>query len=145
MLPSEAWVGAGQGELYDWREESKMSGHEPSASERQFVEAVYAFAAEQMKSGSSPQQVQARLVEEGLDQDSAGIVVSNLVDLRSEAIREAGRKNMLYGALWCIGGIIVTAATYSAASPGGTYVVAWGAILFGAIQFFRGAGQAGEA
>jgi len=122
-----------------------MSGHEPSASERQFVEAVYAFAAEQMKSGSSPQQVQARLVEEGLDQDSAGIVVSNLVDLRSEAIREAGRKNMLYGALWCIGGIIVTAATYSAASPGGTYVVAWGAILFGAIQFFRGAGQAGEA
>jgi hypothetical protein len=44
----------------------------------------------------------------------------------------------LYGGLWCVGGIIVTAVTYSAASGGGSYVVAWGAILFGAIQFFRG-------
>ena len=49
-----------------------------------------------------------------------------------------GKKNMLYGALWCIGGIVVTAATYDAAEPGGAYVVAWGAIVFGAIQFFRG-------
>lgn len=116
-----------------------MSGHEPS--EQQILQAVYAFAAKQMKSGSSPQQVQARLVEEGLDQDSAAIVVSNLVDVRSKA----GRKNMLQGALWCLGGIVVTAATYSAASAGGTYMVAWGAIIFGAIQFFRGVGQAREA
>ena len=48
---------------------------------------------------------------------------------------------MFRGALWCGGGILVTVVTYLAAenSPGGgTYVVAWGAILFGAIQFFRG-------
>lgn len=50
-----------------------------------------------------------------------------------------GGKDMLVGALWCIGGIVVTALTYSAASEGGgTYVVAWGAILFGGIQFLRG-------
>lgn len=48
---------------------------------------------------------------------------------------------MLYGALWCIGGLVVTALTYSAASDGGTYVVAWGAVLFGAIQFFKGVWQ----
>ncbi len=107
-------------------------------SEEQIVQAVYAFAAEQMKNGLSPQHIQSMLVEKGLDQDFAATVVSNLTRLRSEAIREAGKKDMLYGALWCIGGIIVTAMTYSAAAPGGTYVVAWGAILFGAIQFFRG-------
>ncbi len=45
---------------------------------------------------------------------------------------------MVFGALWCIGGIVVTVVTYSAAASGGTYVVAWGAIVFGAIQFFRG-------
>ena len=50
----------------------------------------------------------------------------------------SGKKNMIYGALWCIGGIVVTAVTYSAASGGGTYIVAWGAIIFGAIQFFYG-------
>ena len=45
---------------------------------------------------------------------------------------------MLYGGLWCGGGILVTVVTYCAASGGGTYVVAWGAIVFGAIRFFQG-------
>lgn len=51
-----------------------------------------------------------------------------------------GGKVMLFGALWCIGGIVVTAVTYQAASSsgGGTYFVAYGAIIFGAIQFFKG-------
>ena len=52
-----------------------------------------------------------------------------------------GGKIMLFGALWCIGGILVTAITYSAAassSGGGSYFVAYGAIIFGAIQFFKG-------
>ena len=58
----------------------------------------------------------------------------------NSAQNERAQKDMLYGALWCIGGIVVTALTYSAASEqGGTYVIAWGAILFGAIQFLRGA------
>jgi len=107
-------------------------------SEEQIVQAVYGFAAEKMEGGASGQEVQSMLVGEGLDQDTAAAVVANLERIRFEAIRAAGKKNMLSGALWCIGGIIVTAATYGAASPGGTYLVAWGAILFGAIQFLRG-------
>lgn len=35
-------------------------------------------------------------------------------------------------------GLLVTFATYTAAAPGGTYVVAWGAILFGAFEGLRG-------
>src|ERR1700682_5596655 len=35
-------------------------------------------------------------------------------------------------------GIIITAVTYSAASHGGTYVVAWGAIAVGAWRFLLG-------
>jgi hypothetical protein len=45
---------------------------------------------------------------------------------------------MLDGALWCGGGILVTGLTYSMASSGGTYIIAWGAIVIGAIQFLRG-------
>ncbi|HTX89994.1 MAG TPA: SH3 domain-containing protein [Anaerolineales bacterium] len=54
--------------------------------------------------------------------------------------KSMGKKNMVYGALWFIGGIIVTVGTYSAAaaSGGGTYFVTWGAIIFGAIQFIQG-------
>src|SRR6185295_15854679 len=59
----------------------------------------------------------------------------------ADDIRAIARKNMIVGALWCGGGLLVTFLTYGAATSdpnGGTYVVAWGAIVFGAIQFFRG-------
>lgn len=59
-----------------------------------------------------------------------------VVQQKSKAL---GRKNMITGALWCIGGIVVTIATYGAASSGGgTYIVAWGAILYGAVQLVTG-------
>ena len=68
-----------------------------------------------------------------------------------EAIKSARRataeRNMIVGGLWCVGGILVTAVTYNmaASSPGGGhYFVAWGAILFGGIQFFKGLAQLGE-
>ena len=110
-------------------------------SEEEMVQEVYEFAAEQMSNGASEQQTRSLLVQQGLDPESAVIVVSNLTQMRSEAIRKAGKKEMLYGALWCVGGTIVTVATYAAASGGGTYIIAWGAIIVGAIQFFRGLWQ----
>ena len=53
-----------------------------------------------------------------------------------------GGRDMVVGGLWCLGGILVTVLTYGAAASnpgGGRYVVAYGAILFGAIQVIRGA------
>jgi len=38
-------------------------------------------------------------------------------------------------------GIGVTAATYSAASGGGTYIMAWGPIVYGFITLIRGLGD----
>jgi hypothetical protein len=48
---------------------------------------------------------------------------------------------MLHGAVWFFGGIVVTLFSYVAAvsSPGGGhYGIAYGAIIFGIVQFFRG-------
>jgi hypothetical protein len=53
-------------------------------------------------------------------------------------------RQMAIGLAWCIGGIAVTVATYAMAANGpggGTYVVAWGAIIFGMIRFFKGLAQ----
>jgi hypothetical protein len=47
----------------------------------------------------------------------------------------------VFGAIWCVGGIAVTALTYQMASGGGTFFVAWGAVLFGGIQCLKGLGQ----
>jgi len=111
---------------------------EEQLSDEGVVQEIYALAAEQMRSGASGPEIQSMLVEKGLNQEAAATVIENLTSMRSEAVRSAGRKNMLYGALWCIGGIVITAVTYTSARPGGTYLVTWGAIVFGAIQFFRG-------
>ncbi len=55
-----------------------------------------------------------------------------------EALASKYARRMLYGVLWAVGGTIVTVVAYEAASPGGTYIIAWGAIVFGIIDFFRG-------
>jgi hypothetical protein len=60
-----------------------------------------------------------------------------------QSVQNTPQHDMVVGGVWCIGGILVTAITYSAvAESGGTYFVAWGAILFGAIQFLKGAFRA---
>lgn len=66
--------------------------------------------------------------------------ISGRTPLRAlaEKSKALGRKNIISGALWCIGGIVVTVITYNAASGGGSYVVAWGAILFGFVQLIQG-------
>lgn len=103
------------------------------------VNQIYEYAAYLMVSEKKDAfETQKALIEQGLDEESASIVVSNLEQQIKEAKKEGANEDIMYGALWCVGGLIVTAVTYSAASGGGTYVVAWGAILFGAIQFIKG-------
>jgi fructosamine-3-kinase len=82
-----------------------------------------------------------RLVAAGMEKDQAWKVVKQVDDALGEAKRAKAKKDILHGALWCGGGCIVTILTYAAASRngGGGYMVAWGAIIFGAIQMIRGA------
>src|SRR5574340_1260222 len=111
------------------------------ATQEEAVQAVYKYAAELVRSGMSAAQIETRLREKGLEPSIASTVTRNIFAIRSKAMKEAGKKNMLYGALWCIGGIVVTVGTMAFASGGGSYIIAWGAILFGFIQFIRGLWQ----
>jgi hypothetical protein len=65
-----------------------------------------------------------------------------LDQLRRERIHQLGQlekkqagKDVLYGALWLGGGLVVTLISLSNGRGG---VIAYGAIIFGGIQFFRG-------
>jgi hypothetical protein len=57
-----------------------------------------------------------------------------------ESERRAARsKNITLGLILLVVGIVVTAATYDSASrQGGTYIIAWGPMVFGAIRLFKG-------
>jgi POT family proton-dependent oligopeptide transporter len=55
-----------------------------------------------------------------------------------DAPRASPARQMIVGAAWAIGGLLVTVLSYSATEGGGRYVVAYGAILYGVVTFFRG-------
>jgi hypothetical protein len=105
---------------------------------------LYRLAAEQIESGLSSQIVQSFLIKNGLDQEEAEAVISDFYKCNSEENRTAGRRKMYFGGFFFICGTAITVITYCAAAPGGTYVISWGAIIFGAILFIRGLVQAGE-
>ena len=114
-----------------------MSNADPEAEKA--LRALFEYAAQLVGAGNSQGEVESKLRERGVDAEVAQLITHKLFALRGEARKKAGSKNMLIGALWCVGGLAVTGLTYSAASDGGgTYIVTWGAIIFGAIQFFRG-------
>jgi len=80
------------------------------------------------------------LGERGVDTDTAFAAIEKVENNLKGVDRKAGRKDMLWGAIWFIGGLTVTLVTYSDASQGGgRYTVAYGAIIFGLIQLVRGA------
>jgi hypothetical protein len=120
------------------------------------LEALLSYASRRLSEGQTPTEVQLDLMAKGLDREPASLIVQKLVSerLREGAQRSAAdaetnrwaaqarsdeaRSNMVSGAVICVIGILITVVTYSAAKGGGTYVVAWGAIAFGAIRLFKG-------
>ena len=104
----------------------------------------YSQAAILVREGKSKAEITASLMGQGVEISSATTVVEELFVLRSKAMSAAAKRNMLVGALWCVGGTVVTVVTYQAAANnpgGGSYLVAWGAIILGAFQFLRGVFQ----
>lgn len=102
---------------------------------REEMEEILEYAADLNEEEIPPEKIQQSLVKKGLDEESAARIVENLDTYTKD---NRGRKKIISGALWCFGGIAVTLITHSMASGGGTYIIAWGAILFGVIEFFRG-------
>ena len=90
-------------------------------------EDLLAQAARQMSGGAAPP------AADPADYERARVAASI-------AARKAGMRDVIIGGLVCAVGTIITIGSYAAASSptGGRYVIAWGAIVFGGIQFFRG-------
>lgn len=57
------------------------------------------------------------------------------LSVHEEGKQEGARNDVLWGAVWCMGGIVATASDLG--------FVFWGAIVYGAIQFFRGLSNGG--
>jgi hypothetical protein len=114
---------------------------------------VHGYVAECLDHGSSAADIRRQLIAIGYSTADAAQIVDEAQAWRqklaqvaygaSDAVA-AGKRNMAIGGVVCVIGLVVTIGTLAAASGsgGGSYVIAWGAIVWGAIQFFRGAAQA---
>ena len=89
----------------------------------------------------SEQETIHELMADGLDEPSAREIVKDLLERVERTKQARAQKDMLYGGLWCLAGLVITIMSYNAASGGGTYVVALGEIIFGGYQFFKGLGS----
>lgn len=99
----------------------------------------YLYAANLMvNQNQNSYQIKKALLARGTTDQEAETIIDNLEEEVESARREKAQKDMLWGGIWCVGGIAVTAISYSSASGGGGYVVTWGAIIFGGVQFMRG-------
>ena len=76
-------------------------------------------------------EVRQDLVSHGLDEESAAIVVENIEKEIEASRKKRANRDMIFGALWCVGGIVGTMANIG--------FIFWGAIVFGAVQFVKGA------
>ena len=103
-------------------------------------DSVYRYAADRLQAGKHPDRVADELEDGGLSGDDADAVVDQLQRAIDDAQRGQGKRNMLFGGLWLFGGLAVTIGTMMG-NAGGKIFFAWGAIVFGGLQFFRGVYQ----
>jgi hypothetical protein len=103
------------------------------------MQKIYSHAAQMAVSGRTYSDIQADLIEKGIDKESAVLITDDIkTQIRKNTIKK-GRRNLLFGSIWFFGGLVVTIWTFSSALLyGGTYYVAWGAVLLGGIQMARG-------
>jgi hypothetical protein len=95
---------------------------------------IYESAVSMVKSGKSDAEVMTHLQDIGLQESEASVVLQNVTRYRTQEVESRGGTNMLYGALWCVGGIIATTATDG-------HVMFYGAIIYGGLRFLAGLAQ----
>ena len=124
------------------------------------TESITPFVEQELRSGKSRDAIFRELVAAGWDSQQVRTIVDQTPapaplppvasdrperqrprTAQDEEARAYGIRKMKSGAAWCLGGILVTAISiYAAANTlgGGSYFLAWGAILFGAVDFLHG-------
>jgi hypothetical protein len=128
---------------------------------------LYIKAAELLQQGYTENQIADELGKQGISEDDTKIVIDRLAsaNLSVQELQGKGKnaysnstpitarkreptyqpnhsaalQAMAVGGVICIIGLIVSIGSFSAASRGGgRYVVAYGAVIGGGLQFFRG-------
>jgi hypothetical protein len=143
----------------------KPTGQASNASHTQDSEALFNYVLDCLDHGSSKADIRKQLIAMGYSATDAETSVEEVAEWRRKnpdnlnvakyppapvianttptGFGSGGaNSNMVIGGVICLLGLVVTIGTCLAAGErGGTVTIAWGAIVFGGIQFFRGVSQ----
>lgn len=99
--------------------------------QQESINQVYEFATTLLiKENRSIDYTKNALIEKGLDDASATVVITKIVNQVGKSKDNGAQKDIIWGLVWCVGGLVATMADVG--------YIFWGAIVFGAIQFFKG-------
>ena len=107
--------------------------------QKQELSGLFKYAVMELANNKSRQVVEKLLVGQGASLETAKTVVKDAQYAVKKLRREKYKKRMTRGLLWTVVGVVVTCGTYTFAdSLGGKYVLFYGAIIFGLIDFVAG-------
>ena len=103
-------------------------------------EEVVSYAADEKLAGKTNDEIFEGLLGTGISTQQANNVLAELQPL-IQRLHDKYDRDVLYGIIAFLVGAVLTFVTYTNASNGGIYIIAWGAIAFGPIRAWRGAEQ----
>ena len=119
---------------------SEAASHEMQEA----LDSVFDEAIGLAEDGRTIAEIQAHLKTRGLDKIRAAEMAKRAWDMPSDQRKRAGQRNAIVGMSLCFGGLLFTAVTYYLATTplgGGRYVITWGIVVVGLLQFVRGVRQ----
>lgn len=91
--------------------------------------------------GKSKKDIASVLTKSGIDAQQAQAMVDAAVRNYPSAVRAGAMKQVGWGIVLFLIGLVITAGTFSMAEGGGTggfYIVSWGPMVYGAARVIRG-------
>jgi hypothetical protein len=99
-------------------------------------QALYNQTLASLANGKSADAAATELIGQGIPETNARMMVEDANRMKRAAFRKAGLQLAARGALFVVIGAAVTAVTFAMKLP--IFIVAWGPMLFGAINVVKG-------
>jgi len=110
---------------------------EEELNKEKFEKSIWLLVFDEKKKGKSNEEIIVDLLDTGLSNYQATIIVENM-EIAAMALLDKSENQMLKSGIFFIIGLIVTIFTYTSALNGGTYIIAYGAIIFGGYRCIEG-------
>jgi hypothetical protein len=111
---------------------SMSSEYQPDAAAQEYITG-------RVKAGASKEAILQELIQRGYDSQVATDMVKGISQKETVSARKSGLSNLIIGIIVAAVALGITISSYSTAEEtGGTYVICYGAILFGIVLAIRG-------